>query len=133
DGGQNAVVRYDPKTGQIKLWKLPKDTGYTNLNTAAFDRDGNLWFTGQNGIYGRLDRKSGEVKVWQDPEGRGPYGITATPSGEIYYVSLAGSHLARIDRKTGKATIIEPPTANQGARRIWADSKGNLWISEWNT
>jgi virginiamycin B lyase len=133
DGGQNAIVRYDPRTGRIKVWKLPKDTGYTNLNTAAFDRDGNLWFTGQNGIYGRLNPKNGEVKVWQDPEGRGPYGITATPSGEIYYVSLAGSHLTRIDRKTGKATLIEPPTPDQGARRVWADSKSNLWISEWNS
>src|SRR5687767_15675344 len=56
----------------------------------------------------------------------------ATPSGEIYYVSLAGSHLARVDRETGAATIIEPPTAGQGARRVWADRSGNLWISEWN-
>ena len=72
------------------------------------------------------------MRVWRDPEGRGPYGIAATPSGDIYYVSLAGSHLARVDRETGAATIIEPPTAGQGARRVWADSSGNLWISEWN-
>src|SRR3546814_5377339 len=43
------------------------------------------------------------------------------------------SHLARIDRKSGEATIIEPPTPNQGARRVWSDSKGDLWISEWNS
>ena len=72
------------------------------------------------------------MRVWRDPEGRGPYGIAATPSGDIYYVSLAGSHLARVDRETGAATIIEPPTAGQGARRVWADRSGNLWISEWN-
>ena len=57
DGGQNAIVRFDPKTEEIKVWKLPEDTGYTNLNTAAFDKDGVHWFTGQNGIYGRLDPK----------------------------------------------------------------------------
>ena len=28
--------------------------------------------------------------------------------------------------------MIEPPTPNQGARRIWSDSKGRLWVSEWN-
>lgn len=131
DSGQNAIVRYDPKTEQIKIWKLPEDTGYANLNTGAFDKDGNHWFTGQNGIYGVVNPKSGEVRVWKAPEGRGPYGITATPAGDIYYVSLAGSHLARIDRATGQATVIEPPTPNQGARRVWSDSKGNLWISEW--
>ena len=133
DGGQNAIVRYDPKNEAIKVWKLPEDTGYTNLNTGAFDGEGNYWFTGQNGIYGRLDPKSGAMKVWQDPEGRGPYGIAATPSGEVYYVSLAGSHLAKVDRKTGGVKIIEPPTAEQGARRVWSDSNGNLWISEWNS
>jgi virginiamycin B lyase len=133
DGGQNAIVRYDPKTEEVKVWKLPEETGYTNLNTGAFDGDGNHWFTGQNGIYGRLDPKTGEIKVFKDPDGRGPYGITSTPSGDVYYVSLAGSHLAKIDRKTGDPQIIEPPTPNQGARRVWSDSKGNLWISEWNS
>ncbi|HJU77699.1 MAG TPA: DUF5074 domain-containing protein, partial [Sphingomicrobium sp.] len=133
DGGQNAIVRFDPKTEKLTVWKLPEDTGYANLNTGAFDADGIHWFTGQNGIYGRLDPKTGEMKVFKDPEGRGPYGIDATPSGDVYYVSLAGSHLAKIDRATGAAQIIEPPTPNQGARRVWADSKGDLWISEWNT
>ena len=133
DSGQNAIVRYDPKSGNIDVWKLPEETGYANLNTGAFDGDGIHWFTGQNGIYGRLDPKSGEIKVWKDPDGRGPYGIASTPSGDIFYVSLAGSHLASIDRKTGEATIIEPPTPGQGARRVWSDSKGDLWISEWNS
>jgi virginiamycin B lyase len=133
DSGQNAIVRFDPKTEEIKVWKLPEDTGYTNLNTAAFDKDGVHWFTGQNGIYGRLDPKSGEVKVFKAPKGRGPYGITSTPDGEVYYVSLAGSYLARIERATGEAKVIEPPTPNQGARRVWSDSKGRLWVSEWNS
>lgn len=133
DSGQNAIVRFDPKTKKISVWKLPAETGYANLNTGAFDGDGIHWFTGQNGIYGRLDPKTGEMKLFRDPDGRGPYGIAATPQGDVYYVSLAGSHLAKIDRKTGQATIIEPPTPNQGARRVWSDSKGDLWISEWNS
>ena len=133
DGGQNAIVRFDPKSEKVGVWKLPEGTGYTNLNTAAFDGGGILWFTGQNGIYGRLDPKTGKIDVFKDPDGRGPYGIDATADGEIYYVSLAGSHLARVDRATGKATIIEPPTPDQGARRVWADSKGDLWVSEWNS
>jgi virginiamycin B lyase len=133
DSGQNAIVRFDPTTEEIKVWRLPEDTGYTNLNTAAFDKDGIHWFTGQNGIYGRLDPKSGEMKVFKAPKGRGPYGIAATPDGEVYYVSLAGSFLGKIDRATGETTVIEPPTPNQGARRVWSDSKGRLWISEWNS
>jgi len=131
DGGQNAIVRVDPATKAVKPYPLPEGTAYANLNTAAFDREGRLWYTGQSGYYGRVDPKSGEVKVWRSPRGSGPYGITATPSGEIYYASLAGNHIARIDRATGEAHVIESPTKEQGARRVWSDSRGRIWVSEW--
>ncbi len=134
DGGQNAIVRVDPTSGDVKVWPLPPErTPYTNLNTAAFDGKGRIWFTGQNGIYGRLDPRSGDMKVWDAPKGRGPYGITATPKGDIWFVSLAGSYLANVDLESGAATVYAPPTKDQGARRVWSDSKGRLWISEWNS
>jgi virginiamycin B lyase len=133
DGGQNAIVRVDPKTRAVRAWPLPKDAANANLNTATLDRKGRVWFTGQAGYYGRLDPASGDVKVWKAPRGRGPYGIATTPSGEVYYVSLAGSHLAHVNTETGEATVIQPPTPNQGARRVWPDSRGRLWISYWNT
>jgi virginiamycin B lyase len=133
DSGLNAIVRVDPGTKAVASFPLPEARGYVNLNTAAFDRFGALWFTGQNGVYGRVDPKIGAVRVWDAPRGRGPYGITATPDGAIYYASLAGSHIARIDPVSGAASVIEPPTAGQGARRVWADSKGRIWVSEWNS
>ena len=133
DGGQNAIVSFDPATREVAVRPLPEDTGYSNLNTAAFAGDDTLWFTGQNGIYGRLDPQSGEMQVFDAPKGRGPYGITSTPDGDVYYASLAGSYVGRIDAETGEATVIEPPTAGQGARRVWSDSQGNIWVSEWNS
>ncbi|HUQ24076.1 MAG TPA: lyase [Burkholderiales bacterium] len=133
DGGQNAIVRVDPKTRAVKRWPLPADSGYTNLNTAIFDKKGVHWFTGQSGIYGRLDPRSGKMEVFESPRGRGTYGIHVTPDGTVYYASLAGSHIAKLDSATGKATVIEPPTPRQGARRVWSDSKGNIWVSEWNS
>ena len=132
DGGLNAIVRVDPGTRKVRRFPLPASAGYANLNTATFDRRGILWFTGQSGIYGRLDPKSGKLRVFQAPRGEGPYGITTTPSGGVYYSSLAGSHVGRIDVRTGRATVLEPPTSGQGARRAWSDSKGRVWISEWN-
>jgi virginiamycin B lyase len=125
-------VRFVPGSREITVHRLPEGTGYANLNTAAFAGDGTLWFTGQNGIYGRLDPASGAIEVFDAPKGRGPYGITATPAGVIYYASLAGSYIAKVDTTTGAATVIEPPTPNQGARRVWSDSKGDIWVSEWN-
>ena len=133
DGGQNAIVRVDPATKQVKMWPLPPERIHTNLNTAAFDGKGRIWFTGQNGVYGRLNPTAGDMKVWDAPKGRGPYGITSTPRGDIWFVSLAGSYLANVDLETGAPTVYEPPTKDQGARRVWSDSKGRLWISEWNS
>jgi virginiamycin B lyase len=132
DGGLNAIVRVDSKTGDVRRYRLPASSGYANLNTATFDRRGVLWFTGQSGIYGRLDPKVGKVRVFRAPRGTGPYGITTTPSGAVYYASLAGSYLGRIDIRSGEATVLRPPTAGQGARRAWSDARGRVWISEWN-
>lgn len=133
DSGLNAIVRYDPKNRAIRTWPLPAHATGANLNTLAFDRRGRVWFTGQSGYYGRLAIDSGDMKVWKAPRGRGPYGIAATPNGDIYYASLAGNHIARIDMDTGEATVIDPPTPRQGARRVWSDSRGNIWVSYWNT
>ena len=72
------------------------------------------------------------MQVFKAPRGRGPYGIAATPNGEVYHASLAGSHIAQIDTATGEATVIEPPTPRQGARRVWSDSRGHIWVSEWD-
>jgi virginiamycin B lyase len=133
EGGQNAIARVDPSNHKVRLFKLPASEPYANLNTGVFDKQGIYWFTGQSGIYGRLDPKSGDMKVFRAPRGRGPYGITVTPQGDVWYASLSGNHIAKIDLDTGSATIIEPPTKGQGARRVWSDSKGRLWVSEWNS
>ncbi len=133
EGGQNAIARLDPTNDSVDLIPLPDEFSRANLNTGVFDLEGIYWFTGQNGVYGRVDPKTQAINVWASPGGRGPYGITVTPSGEVWYASLAGSHIARIDRETGSARMVQPPTPNQGARRIWSDSKSRLWVSEWNS
>jgi virginiamycin B lyase len=133
DGGLNAIVRVDPTTNETRIFSLPEDIAYANLNTATFDQSGILWFTGQSGIYGRLDPATGDIKIFSSPQGPGPYGITTTPDGEVYFASLAGSYIARIDLESGNVTILEPPTPEQGARRVWSDSINRIWISEWNS
>ena len=133
DGGQNAMVKVSWPDRKVQVFPLPTGTPYANLNTCAFDGDGDLWFTGQSGYVGKVATKTGQVSVKESPKGRGPYGICSTPSGDVWWCSLAGSFIAKIDRKTGDSTIVQPPTANQGARRVWSDSKGRIWVSEWNS
>jgi virginiamycin B lyase len=132
DSGQNAIVRVAWPSREVKVMPLPQGTPYANLNTCAFDGDGDLWFTGQGGYVGKVAVKTSQVSVKQAPRGRGPYGICGTPSGDVWWCSLAGSFIARIDRKTGDSVVVEPPTKNQGARRVWSDSQGRIWVAEWS-
>ena len=133
DGGLNAIVRVDAETREVQVFPLPADRPGSNLNTAAFDGRGRIWFTGQTGVFGVLDPASGDMQVFDAPRGRGPYGITGTPSGDVWFSSLAGSYLARVDLDNlGEVEVIDPPTPNAGVRRVWSDSEGRLWISEWN-
>ena len=132
EGGQNAIARVDTKTKAVTLFPLPKDFARANLNTLVFDKRGIVWYTGQNGVHGRVDPATGKVDAWASPKGRGPYGITLTPAGEIWYASLAGDHIARVDTASGEPTVIEPPRKGVGPRRIWSDSKGMLWVSFWH-
>ncbi len=133
EGGQNAIARVDPATRAVKLFPLPPNFSEANLNTATFDRKGILWFTGQNGVYGRVDPATGKVEAWKAPKGVGPYGITTTPNGDVWYASLAGDHIVKIDTVSGDALMVAPPKPGVGPRRIWSDSKGLLWVSFWNT
>jgi virginiamycin B lyase len=133
DGGLNAIVRVDPATRAVKRYPLPPERPNTNLNTAVFDRDGTLWFTGQNGVFGRLDPKSGATAVFDAPRGAGPYGIAACADGNVYFASLAGSYIGLVQRETGGTVVLSPPTAGQGARRVWCDSESRVWVSEWNS
>src|SRR5512132_685302 len=65
DGGLNAIVRVQPGSSAFRGFRLPPSTGNANLNTATFDKRGILWFTGQNGISGRLNPKTGAMRVFR--------------------------------------------------------------------
>jgi virginiamycin B lyase len=131
EGGQNAIARVDPVTRQVKLFPLPREFAYANLNTATFDKKGILWFTGQAGVHGRVDPATGKVEAWRSPR-PGSYGITTTPGGDVWFASLAGDYIGKINTDTGAVTVVDPPRKGSGPRRIWSDSKGMLWVSFWN-
>jgi virginiamycin B lyase len=133
DSGLNAIVRVGWPQRDLRVFPLPSGTPFANLNTAAFDGAGDLWFTGQSGYVGKVAVRTGATTVREAPQGRGPYGICATPRGDVWWCSLAGSFIARIDRASGESTVVQPPTPRQGARRVWSDSQGRIWVSEWNS
>jgi virginiamycin B lyase len=131
DQGLNAIVRVDNATDVVTVFPIP--VASSQPNTATFDLNGDLWFTGASGYYGKLDRPGNVVTVWPAPRGAGPYGIQTTPSGDVYYVSLRGpdDYLGKIDVASGSVTVIDTP--GSGARRVWSDSAGRLWVTEYNS
>lgn len=139
DGGQNSVVRVASSDHKVTLFHMPEEKGDFNLNTGTFDHAGKFWFTGQNGFFGRVDPATGKVEVWPAPQGFGPYGITVTPQGMVWYTNFAANHLVGIDPASYgkgklKTTVVELPHPNPaGARRVWSDSKGNLWLATWGS
>jgi virginiamycin B lyase len=134
DQGLDAIVRVDRGTDNVTVYRIPAPD--SNPNTAAFDRRGVLWFTGAGGSYGRVDPATGRVDAWPAARGggiatsSGPYGITVTPDGVVWFVSLRGGYLGRVDPASGALTVIDPPTPSSGTRRVWSDSRGRLWITE---
>ena len=82
-------------------------------------------------MYGSVNPTSGEVRTFDAPKGRGPYGAAAAPDGTVWFSSLAGSYIARIDSSSGEVDVHATPSPGAGARRVWSDSKGKLWVSEW--
>jgi len=130
DGGLNAIVRVDAATKAVKVFALPKGTPYTNLNTAAFDRNGILWYTGQSGYYGRVDPKSGEVKEWQSPSGpkSAPYGISAIKDVLWYSESEASPNtIVRFDPKSEKFQSWTIPGGGNIVRNVDVTRDGN-WV-----
>ena len=133
DGGLNAIVRVDPKTRRVRRFPLPASSGYANLNTAVFDRRGVLWFTGQSGIYGRLDPRVGKVRVFRGAARSGPVRDHDDAVGRrLLRVPRGQLPRPRSTSRGSTVRVLQPPTRGQGARRAWSDSKGRIWVSEWN-
>jgi len=59
-------------------------------------------------------------------KGRAPASLAA--SADITSTALAPSLIPLAD-----PAVTVPPDANAGLRRVWSDSKGDLWISGWNS
>lgn len=125
-------MRVDASSLDVRAYPLPAGRGDADLNTPVFTPDGTLWFTGQAGVYGRLVPPDGRVEVFGAPGGRGPYGVTATPDGTVYYASLAGSHVARPTRAPARRRCWSrrrPSRAPGGSGRT---RRGGCWTSQWN-
>jgi len=133
EGRQNATARVDPATRRGKAEPTSQDRRNANLNKAAFDHQGVLWFTGQNGVYGRLDPETGAIAVFDALRGTGPYRIATTPDGQVFFASLAGSYLGHIDVETALSSCWSRPCRAKARRAFAPTAAASCGSRGWNS
>lgn len=131
DAGQNAILRVDAD-GKVESFKLPAERPRADLDAAVF-RNEMFWFTGQEGVVGRLNTKTGKIDLKDAPRGRGVAGIAVTPSGELWFASVTGNYIAEINAETFEIIPAVLPKPDQGPRRLSSDSKSRIWVTETNS
>ena len=136
EGGQNAIARVDAEGppgrgsgGCRSASPMPTSTPASSTRAAASGSPARA------ASIGRFDPRTERMEVWEAPRGRGAYGITPHAAGRRSGTSRSPATTWRRSRswRPVASAIVEPPTPNQGARRVWSDSTGRLWISEWNS
>ncbi|MCL2429449.1 MAG: carboxypeptidase regulatory-like domain-containing protein [Alphaproteobacteria bacterium] len=127
-------------------WSLgtpSNSNGLSGVHDAQADLDGNLWYTysypSRTTTVGRIDAKTGAVKTFKLDDVRGyaigTHGITRDENGILWFntrsnVARGIGGLARLDPKTEKITVYQPPTGMSGtAGTLDPDMKGNVWVT----
>jgi streptogramin lyase len=137
---RTTVGRIDPKTGEVKLFKVPAVNGLA-AQTHGMTRDpkGTIWFNVNNGRggIGRLDPKTERIDVYLPPQGMSPTGgaTTVDYDGKGNIWSSAPDGALRFDPATETFTEFKSltyKTANGTGVTYGAagDRDGNGWWAE---
>ncbi|HEX9454642.1 MAG TPA: carboxypeptidase regulatory-like domain-containing protein [Candidatus Binatia bacterium] len=132
----NQVIRLDPKNREFSVYDVP--AGVKRGRTASpygmsISGDGKIWFV-ENAVnqLGRLDPATGKIDEYEifvkNPVAR----KSGMDSAGNVWVGLHGAgKLMKVDYKTTKMTVYEPPTEDAGPYSIQGDPKSQLvWFSE---
>lgn len=121
DGGLNAIVRFEPATRRITEFPVPWRNA--NLNTAVFDPDGVLWFTGQAGMYGRLDPREGVVRACPGARPQA-YAVYVDEADRVWVSEWSQNALLRFD--PASETFESFPHPGADVRQILG-RPGEVW------
>ena len=58
--------------------------------------------------------------------------VAPASAGGVWYTAQRSGFLGKLDPTTGEVLQIALGPSSAPARRVWSDSKGNIWVSEWN-
>ena len=129
--GSNKMAKIDPQSMNISEFKLPESVRPRRLAIASDDQ---VYFTDfKSGNLGRLNPANGEVKMWASPGGAdsGPYGITITPDGSVWYSEsgVKPNTLIKFDPRTEKFARANIPSGGGVVRNMAATPDGRVYIA----
>ncbi len=136
----SSVARINPKTGEIKNFRLPGPGGFSApTHGMTIDPKGIVWFnvnTGKGGL-GRIDPKTEEIRVFTPPEGMMPTGGATTVDydgkGRIWASAPEGALMFDpVAEKFSefKSPTFKTPNGNGVTYGTAADRDGKGWWAE---
>ena len=133
DGGLNAIVRVDPRTLAVRA--LPAARRPARREPQHGDvrpRSAGSGSPARAGCTGASTRARGGCARSARRAASGRTGSRRPATGRSGTPRSPGATSRASTRRPARARVVQPPTAGQGARRIWPDSRGRLWVSEFN-
>jgi virginiamycin B lyase len=129
--GTNKIASIDPQTMKITEYLLPKKARPRRL---AITHDDVIYYTDfSRGYLGRLDPRSGNVDEWPSPggPGSGPYGITVTADGMVWYSEsgITPNTIIRFDPALNQFAKWTVPSGGGVIRNMAATTRGDVFIA----
>jgi streptogramin lyase len=134
--GPGSARRLNPATKEWQSWDTPTWTK-TKKNPGGYgltiDGDGRAWMA-MNLVdkMARFDAKTGEVVEFKVPvEGTSyPRRMGTDANGDVWVGLWGSGQLMKIDHKTTKMEVLDPPTPKNGAYMVSPDLKNNMiWVT----
>jgi len=132
----NQIIRLDPKTKKFQVWDVPAglQAGKSaNPYGMAISGDGKVWFV-ENAFnqLGRIDPASGKFDEYPIPvKDAVARKMGMDSEGNIWVGVHIPGKLMKVDYKTLKMRVFDPPTKDSGVYSVQGDPKSKLvWFSE---
>jgi len=135
---QSGTAKFDVKTEQFQMFSIPSNMIKPDSQTALigvqnWTVDNKIWIQdpARRGVY-RINVSSGETELFE-PFANGPgspYTIQADKENNLWFLNFGGTHIGRIDAKSGQMALYPTPTRNSRPRRGRLDDQGRLWFAE---
>jgi virginiamycin B lyase len=129
----NVLGRLDPKTKQIREYRLDPMTGPHGLIN---DKDGNIWYAANFGSHiGKLDPKTGKVTKYpmSDPKVRDVHTLIWDPKGMLFFTAQTANVVGRLNPQPGEIKLMTSPTPRSRPYGMVMSSKGVPFFVEFGS